>query len=90
MRSIAPSPLEGEGGPTPQALVVGVRKLSLKQSKIKNRRASLSSFRAKVTSLPAGIGDVRLRRVKLFHSEVCLTASDVRLAAKERRFPVYR
>ena len=48
------------GGPTPQALVVGVRKLSLKQSKIKNRRASLSSFRANVTSLPAGIGDVRL------------------------------
>ena len=28
------------GGPTPQALVVGVRKLFLKQSKIKNRRAS--------------------------------------------------
>ena len=42
------------------------------------KRDGWGSVGANVTSVPAEIGDVRLRRVKLFHSEVCLTASDVR------------
>ena len=83
MRPIAPSPMVGEGGPTAKRLVVGVRRLSLKQSKIKNRRVSPPFPVQMLLPSPPKSVMFALRRVKLFHSEVCLTASDVRLAAKE-------